>query len=111
VILGADLEEGAVGEPAIGIAPRGAGKVGQDRRTHDLEIGADRVDQAQLGLGAAEQRRVARRHEGEGHRLDEAACRQGAADEADAALRRIEGRPWQRRRALERHRFDRIVAV
>ncbi len=110
-IIRADLEECAVGETAVGVAPRRADQVGQDRRAHDLELGADRVDEAQLGRHAAEEFGLARRHERKGDRLDEPTRRERAAHEADATLHRRQGRPRQGRLACEGHRRDRIVAV
>ncbi len=46
-VLRADLEQRVVGKAAIGIAPRRIQEVGQERRPHRVEIGADRIGEAQ----------------------------------------------------------------
>ena len=106
-----ELEQRHVGIPAIGVAPRGRHEPGQQRRPHRVEIGADRVDEPQLRLGAAEQLGLARRDERERHRLGQAARGEGAADELGASLRRGQRRARQRRIAVERHRRDLVVAL
>ena len=94
-----ELEQCRIGEAAIGVAPRRGDEPRQQRRAHRVEIGADRIDQPQFRLGAAEQLGLARRDEREGHRFDQPALGEGAADQFGPALHRRRGRPRQRRRA------------
>ena len=93
------LEQRDIRKAAIGVAPRRLDQVRQGARAHRVEIAADRVDEGQFRLGAAEQRRRLRRQERERDRLGQAALGQGAAHQLDpAAARRRSpgGTPWFR---------------
>ena len=93
------FEQRDIRKAAIGVAPRRLDEVRQRARAHHVEIAADRVDEGQLGLGAAEQRRRLRRQERERDRLGQAAFGQGAAHQLDrggGARRSPGGTPWFR---------------
>ena len=75
-------------KPRSALRCAAASEIGQDRGPHRVEVGADRIDEAQRLRRAAEQRRLRRRQEGKGHRLDQAARGEAAAHEIGAALRR-----------------------
>ncbi len=102
-ILRAHFEERAVGEAAIGVSARGGEEIGQERRPHLVELGADRIGEPQHIGTAAEEPRLGRGQEREGRGFDEPARRERAAHEFGAALGGIERGLRQRRLARERH--------
>ncbi len=65
----AGLEQGHVREAARGVSPDGLDQRRQDRWTHAVELGGDRVGQPQLGLAASEQHCRLVGDERPGHRL------------------------------------------
>ena len=81
-------------KPRSALRARRLQQVRQHRRPHHVEIGADRVGERHRRPVAAEQLGDARRrHEGEGHRLDQAARGQRALRDRHAPLRRRDRRP------------------
>ena len=101
--VGADLEQGGVGEALAGIAGGGLDQIGQGRGPHAVEVGGDGVGQHQRGLAAAEQRGVGGAHEAPADALAIAARRHRAAGVTHAALAKGEhaaGRPDHRRQGV-----------
>ena len=82
------LEQPDGGKAAIGIATRGIEQVGQHRRAHHIEIGADRVDEPQRSLAAAKALRRRRRNERIGYCLGQSARGKGPADQLNAPAAR-----------------------
>jgi hypothetical protein len=107
----ADLKQGCVGETTVGIAACSRDEPRQQRWTHDVEIGADRVDEPQFRLDAAEELGFACSDERERHRLDETALGECAAHQLRPPLRRRERRARQRLLPLQRHGRDSVIAL
>ena len=110
-VLAADLEERGVAQALVGGARGGDGEVGQDRGPHDVQVGADRVEQAQAVRHLGEEPGQGRGHEGEGHGLVQAAPGQGVAGEGLAPLCQGQDALGEHRLASQRHRGDLVVAV
>ncbi len=110
-VLRPDLEERAIGDAPIGVAPRRIEQIGQDRGPHDVEIGADRIEQFQAFHDAAEISRLFQGHEGIGHGFDQAARSQRPPHETRAALRGQERRLGQGLFPRQGDRRDVLVAV
>ena len=56
-------------QTAVGVAARRGHQIGQQRRPHDVEVGADRIEQTQNPAVTPNSRAVSEAHEGIGHRF------------------------------------------
>ena len=106
-----EFEQCHIGEAAIGVAACRGDQPRQQGWPHRIEIGADRVDETQFGLGAPEQIRLARRDERERHRFRQPALGERAAHQLGPALLRRQCRTRQRGCPFERDRRDLVVAL
>ena len=83
---GAHLEQAEIGEPAIGVAPRGGDQRRQDRRAEIGKGAGNGVFQTQIIAAAAERPRLILADEGIGHGLDQAAGGKAAPGKAGPPL-------------------------
>ena len=106
----ADLEEGEIGETAVGVALRRGKQAGEQARPHIGHVGGDRIGERQRRVAAAEDLGGLSRNEGPGHRLDQPAGGKRALGAARAGLDRLQHRLADAGQARQRRRRNLVDA-